>query len=334
MTRVRALLVAGALAAAVLQGCGPHGGGGRALPLRLVRDVRLPGGTSRFDYQDVDAGRRLLFVAHLGAGRLEVVDLDRLRVVRSITGLADVHGVRVAPGLGRLYASATGTDQVVTFDEDTLAELRRAPTGDYPDGIAVDAARQRVFVSNEHGGTETVIDAPTGAPIGTVPLGGEAGNVALDPATGQVLVDVQTRNELVAIDPTSLAVVRRTRLSGCDNDHGLYVDGAARLAFVACDADNRLLVVDLDTMAVTARFGLGDGPDVLAFDPGLGRLYVAAESGTVSVFSVQGRSLRLLGRARLAANAHSVAVDPATHRVFFPLASVGGHPVLRVMAPT
>jgi pimeloyl-ACP methyl ester carboxylesterase len=32
-------------------------------------------------------------------------------------------------------------------------------------------------------------------------------------------------------------------------------------------------------------------------------------------------------------NAHTVAVDPATHRIFLPLADDNGRPVLRVMAP-
>ena len=35
-----------------------------------------------------------------------------------------------------------------------------------------------------------------------------------------------------------------------------------------------------------------------------------------------------------APRAHSVAVDPATHRVYLPLANVGGHPVLRVLVPS
>ena len=32
-------------------------------------------------------------------------------------------------------------------------------------------------------------------------------------------------------------------------------------------------------------------------------------------------------------NAHVVAVDPATHRIYFPLQNVGGRPVLRILEP-
>jgi hypothetical protein len=52
----------------------------------------------------------------------------------------------------------------------------------------------------------------------------------------------------------------------------------------------------------------------------------------VAVFSVAtDRTVTEMGRGLLAPNAHSVAVDPATHRVYFPLENIKGHPVLRVM---
>jgi len=67
--------------------------------------------------------------------------------------------------------------------------------------------------------------------------------------------------------------------------------------------------------------------------PGLRRLYVAAESGVVAVFARSGRKLDPLGKAFLADGAHTVAIDPRTHGVFFPLPDVDGVPVLRIMAP-
>lgn len=54
---------------------------------------------------------------------------------------------------------------------------------DYPDWLAYDPAHGTIWTTNEQGGSETIVDAATGAPRETVPLGGEAGNVAYDPAT-------------------------------------------------------------------------------------------------------------------------------------------------------
>jgi DNA-binding beta-propeller fold protein YncE len=113
----------------------------------------------------------------------------------------------------------------------------------------------------------------------------------------------------------------------------LLVVAAARLAFAACEGDSKLLVLDLETWKVVNVFPAGRGPDVLAFDTALGRLYVATESGDVSVFQLDGRTLSPLGDVHAGPGAHSVCVNPATHEIFLPLKNVGGHPVLRIMQP-
>ena len=93
--------------------------------------------------------------------------------------------------------------------------------------------------------------------------------------------------------------------------------------------------VDLGNAHAVVTAATGDGPDVLSIDPGLGWLYVAAESGDLTVFDIGKPGLVLLGHQHPGDNSHTVAVDPATHRVFFPL-MVGpkGTPVLRIMRPS
>jgi hypothetical protein len=94
-----------------------------------------------------------------------------------------------------------------------------------------------------------------------------------------------------------------------------------------------LAVVDLRDRRQLALLALPPEIDVLAFDPGLQRLYAASETGMVAVFSVAAdRTVTELGRGFVARDAHSVAVDPKTHRVYFPLANIDGKPVLRIMA--
>lgn len=109
-------------------------------------------------------------------------------------------------------------------------------------------------------------DAATGNVRGGLDLGGEAGNVAYDPTSDRMLVAVQGRGDLAVIDPATLTVTRRVPLPGCDHDHGLALDPAAQLAFVACDANATLLTVDLTNGLVTGTALVGDTPDVLAYD--------------------------------------------------------------------
>ena len=312
------------------------GAGTLALPLRIVHpDLPLAGRPNRFDYATIDPQRRLLFIAHLGSGIVTVVDLRDERVVANIPDVPGVHGVLAVPALGEMFATATDRNRLEVISERTFHVVASAPAGVYPDGMAYAPGAHELFISDEAGHTETVVDTRSNRRIATIAMGGEVGNSQYDPVSRRILVDVQTRDEIVAIDPRTDTVVRRTRLPDvCNDDHSLLLDAPARLAFVACDGNARLLLVDMRDMRVLSVHRTGHDPDVLAFDPGLQRLYVASESGVVTVFHLQGRRLRLLGRGHLAYEAHSVAVDPRTHRVYFPLQNVDGRGVLRIMAPT
>lgn len=304
-----------------------------APPLHLVADVLLPGPAVRFDYQSVDSAAGRLYIAHMNAGTLLVFDMKTRSVVADLPGFPSVHGVRAVPELGKIYAAVTGRKEVVVVDAATLrVRAHPGPIG-YPDGIAYGPESRRIFVSDESSaGRELVIDGATDGVVGTIALGGEAGNTLYEPVSRCVLVAVQTENRVVAIDPRGDTIVGRYPLEGARHPHGLAVDPARRLLFVANEGNATLLVVELGTMRVLSKHSVGDDPDVLAFDPALGRLYVAAESGTVSVFQVQGRDLVREGDLHMP-HAHTVAVDPATHLVYFPLQDVNGRPVLRIMAP-
>ncbi|HUX68149.1 MAG TPA: YncE family protein [Terriglobales bacterium] len=303
------------------------------LPLRLLRDVPLPGRATRFDYESLDPQTGVLFIAHLGDGHVLAFDTRAGKLVADIPGVAGVHGVLAVPSLGRVYASATGTNQVVAIDERTFRIVATMPGGVYPDGLAFDPADHELFVSDERGATDTVIDTTTNRRIATIPLGGEAGNTQYDPVSGRMFVAVQTRNALVAINPKTRQIVASYPLPGCDEDHGVYLDVPHRLAFIACQDNATLLTFDLRSLKVTQTFAIGRDPDVLAFDSALRRLYVASESGVVSVFDEKDRALIRRGQAYLAREAHSVAVD-AQHRVYFPLQDIAGRPLLRILAPT
>ncbi|MGH7747855.1 MAG: hypothetical protein ACREQ5_24310, partial [Candidatus Dormibacteria bacterium] len=288
--------------------------------------------TTRFDYASLDPRTGLLFVADLAHGRVDVFDVRRDRFVRAIPDVASVHGVLAVAELGRVYASATGAHQTVAIEERSLRIVARIPSGRYPDGIAWDPRERRIFVSDEAGGGVAVIDAASDRLIKIISLGGEVGNTQYDAASGLIYSNVQTRGELVAIDPKTDVIVSRNRIAGCRGNHGLLIDAARGLAFIACEGNARLIVFSLARRAELGEASVGRGPDVLAYDPLEARLYVASESGVVTVFAVRADRVAKLGGARLADNAHVVAVDPATHRVFFPLRSVHGEAVLRIMA--
>jgi DNA-binding beta-propeller fold protein YncE len=104
----------------------------KPLPLEPVADVPLGGNTTRLDYASNDSGRHLLFLAHLGDSAVIVFDTQAQRAVSRIAHVSKVHGVLAVPELGRAYALATGSNEVVTIDESSLRITARMPVGSKP----------------------------------------------------------------------------------------------------------------------------------------------------------------------------------------------------------
>jgi DNA-binding beta-propeller fold protein YncE len=167
-----------------------------------------------------------------------------------------------------------------------------------------------------------------------VPLGGEVGNTQFDPGSHQILAAVQSRNQVVTIDPQTDQVNGRYDTPGCDGPHGLQISPDRRLAFVACEDNAKLVVMDLRSMSVTESHDVGSAPDVLAFDGPRRVLYVGAESGPAAAFSETDAGLTPLAQQDVGPNAHVVAVDPDTGHVYLPIANLDGRPVLREASVT
>jgi hypothetical protein len=292
----------------------------------------MPGPAVRFDYQSFDPSSGRLYIAHMNADQLVVFDTSKRQVVANLDGFPRVHGVTVASAIHRVYASATGSHQVNAVDSDTLKIVGKGGPIVYPDGLAYAPKQNKIFVSDEHGGVDAVIDAASNKLVASIPLGGGAGNTVYDPVSGHIVVAVHGANVLAIIDPETNRIISRVPLAGIENPHGIALDVASHIAFVAGEENHTLAMVDLNMMKVLSTYPVGDDPDVLAYDPGLRRLYVSAESGQFTVFQRNGRTLALLGSFEMP-HAHTVAVDPKTHLVYLPLEDVNGHPLLRIMRP-
>ena len=297
--------------------------------LNVVRDIALPGTTSRFDYQSFDPTTRTLWIAHLGEDTVIAVNLTT-DVAMPIGAIAQVHGVLAVPERHVVYATATGSNEIVSIDPTAFAINGRAPTGMFPDGLASDPDHQLLLGSNRAAGTVTVHDPASLAIVRTVAVGHETGNVVYDPLSSHAYAATLPPDALVEFDPATGTIIRTTDLAGCDGAHGVAINPQPHVAYVACESNARLATVDLATNTAIGTQPVGNDPDVLSLDTTRHRLYVAAESGDVTILDTNNATTAKIGGLHLA-GAHSVTVEPTTGQVLLRLANLNGRPTLRVM---
>jgi YVTN family beta-propeller protein len=300
--------------------------------LKRLKTIDLPGPVGkRFDYLIVDPASHRLFSSHLGAAVINIVDTRTGRVIKTIPDTPGVEGVMPAPDLGKLYASDWFENKIAVIDLRTLRIIKKIPTAAKPDGIAYAAPFHKIYVSDERGRVEAVIDARRDVEIKRIPFKSETGMPQYDPVARKIYVNLEDTNRFAVIDPATDTVVGEYPVGRCMGNHGMALDPAHRRAFLSCEQNHLMTVFDLDRRVPIAYFPEARGADVVQFDAGLGRIYVACYSGAISVFQEETPDrYRKLEDFPVPYAVHSIAIDPATHRVYAPEQQLDGHPASKL----
>jgi len=279
----------------------------------ITHQVSLPGDEG-WDYLLYDQAGHRVFVSH--GTRVLVVDGEKLTVTGEISGTPGVHGIALAPDVGRGYISAGRAAAVVVFDLKTLARLKEIKvTGDNPDAILYDPATHRVLTFNGRGRNATAIDAKTDEIAGTVALDAKPEFAATD-GNGRVYVNLEDKSSLAVLDPQKVSVLSVWPLAGCEEPSGLAIDAAHERLFSACD-NKVMAVVDAKSGKVLGTAPIGAGVDAAAYDPGTGLAFASCGEGVLTVVRI-GSSGRpeVVESVTTQRGARTMALDLEKHRVF------------------
>ena len=313
-------------------GCGtPASMPGQTLRQSAKFDLPGPGG-KRFDYLTIDEDDNYLFSTHLAAGQTYVIDLATNKVVATIADTPGAEGVEYVPELKKFYTSNAHDNTIGVVDLKQMKVVKKLKTESKPDGSTYAAPFHKLYVSDERGKAEAIVDVTKDEIIKTLRFDSETGMPQYDPVARKVYLNLQDRNVFAVIDPATDEVVARYPVGRCDGNHGMTLDPEHHRAFLSCEGNELMTVFDLDKHEPIAFLKMPGGPDVIKFDPGLGRIYVACYSGAIAVFHQDDPDhYRKLEDFRVQHAVHSLAVDLETHRVYTPEQQEDGKSVARMV---
>jgi len=297
--------------------------GGAAGPGYKVVNTYKVGGEGGWDYLTADAVTRRLYISR--AAHVIVLDLDSGTNVGDIADTPGVHGIALAPELGRGFTSNGREGTVSIFDLKTLATSGKVRVGENPDAILYDPATKRIFTFNGRSQDATAVDAQKGTVLGTIKLDGKPEFAASD-GKGKIFVNIEEKSELVAIDPGKLEVKSKWPLAPCESPTGLSMDRRNRRLFVGCD-NKMMAVVDADSGKVLATPAIAEGVDATAFDEETGLAFASCGEGVLSVVREDSPDkFSVAENVPTQAGARTMALDSKTHNVYVVTAKFGPPP--------
>ena len=329
-TKLFPLRFGGCFCLALISVLSPHALG---QTLKQVTKFDLPGpGGKRFDYLTIDEDDHYLLSAHLAAGQTYVIDLGTNKVIATITDTPGAEGVEYVPELKKFYTSNAHDNTIGVVDLKQMKVIKKLKTEAKPDGSTYAAPFHKLYVSDERGKAEAIVDVQKDEIIRTLHFDSETGMPQYDPVARKVYLNLQDQNIFAIIDPATDQVTGRYPVGKCEGNHGMALNPEHHRAFLSCEGNELMTVFDLDKHAPIAFLKMPGDPDVIKFDPGLGRIYVACYSGAIAVFHQDDPDhYRKLEDFRVQHAVHKVAVDLKTHRLYTPEQEEDGKPVARMV---
>jgi DNA-binding beta-propeller fold protein YncE len=282
----------------------------------VIKTISVPGDEG-WDYVFVDSDARRVYVSH--ATHVVVLDADTYAIVGDIPDTQGVHGISIAPDLGRGFVSDGRANTVTIFDPKTLKTLGTVRTGTNPDAIIYDPHTKRVFAMNGRSQDTTAITASDGTVAGTLALGGKP-EFAVADGHGNIFVNIEDKSELVRFDSQKLTILNRWPLKPCEEPSGLAVDWKTRRLFAGC-GNKTMAVVDADTGKIVATPPIGDGVDANGFDPATDLAFASTGEGVLTVVHEDSPDkFTVVENVPTRKSARTMGLDIKTHNIFLPAA--------------
>jgi DNA-binding beta-propeller fold protein YncE len=292
----------------------------------LLKKIPVPNDGS-WDYLAVDEGARRLYVSH--GTQVDVIDLDSEQVVGRVVDLSGVHGIAVAPDLGRGFITNGLLNTVTIFDLKTLKHIGEVPAGKVPDGVLYDSATGRVFAFNKHGNSVSVFGASDGKVAGTIELGGDPEFPVAD-GKGNVWVNLEHVSTLVRIDSRNLTVTGRWPTAPCEGPGPMAIDRKNNRLFIGCNNEHvgspMMVVTDPESGKIIVHVPIGPHVDATAFDPSTGLIFNANNGSVTVVHQDSADDYSVVETVDTQFRANTLALDPRTHRIYLSTADFGPAP--------
>src|SRR5260370_12602318 len=239
------------------------------------------GGREYFDYVTVDSHARRVYASH--GTEVKVVDADSGAVVGTISGLNQCHGIALVEELGKGFLSDGGAAKTVLFDMSSLKVTGEVKGEEDADSIIYDPASKRVFVFNGDPKSATVIDPTSGTVVKSIAMGGGP-EFAVADGKGTVYNNIEDKNEVVAIDSSTMTIKLRWPVAPAGQPTALAMDRDHRRLFAAGRNPQKLVIMDADNGKVIQSFAISAGADANVFEPETPLLFVSPPEGMIHIF--------------------------------------------------
>lgn len=306
-----------------LAGCAPMALSQSSRPLlTLEKTIELPAVKGRIDHLAIDLTHKKLFVAELGNGTVEAIDLESGKIAGRIGGLGEPQGLGYLADRDELVV-ASGDGFVRFYRGDTLAPTGELKLGDDADNVRIDPVTGSVVVG--YGGALAVIDPATRKVTATIALPAHPESFRIDAAHHRAFVNLPGAGK-IAVTDLATATVASLRPAAYAANYPMLFDPAASSVSVVYRLPSHLVISDAETGKTRQDIDTCGDSDDLFLDAPRHRIYVSCGSGDIDVLEASADSYKRAARIKTRSGARTSLFVPELDRLYVAARADGSYP--------
>ena len=184
-----------------------------AFPYAGSGDRAAAHASGRIDHLAIDIPRRRLFVAELGNGSVDVVDLDSRTVIHRISSLDEPQGVVFMPKSDLIAVASGGDGTVRMYRANDFVRQGVVKLGADADNLRPGADGATVVAGYGSGGL-AVIDPVAASVLKDIPLPGHPEGFQLASSGARAYVNVPDAHRIVVVDMSTGTMVAQWGTAG------------------------------------------------------------------------------------------------------------------------
>jgi DNA-binding beta-propeller fold protein YncE len=231
---------------------------------------------------DMDLLGSRLFIAALGNGSVEVIDLKKGMHIRSISGLQEPQGIVYLSEFKQLVVASAGDGTVKIFDSSSFKLSKSIDFSSDADNLRYDAIGHHIYVG--YGDALGVIDARNSKRLGDLKLAGHPESFRLETKGHQIFVNVPAANQVAVFDSEKGTLVTSWILSGVRENFPMSLDETNHRLFLGLRNPARMLILNTQSGKTVATLSIARDADDIFYDAIRKRIYVSCGEGYVNIF--------------------------------------------------
>lgn len=284
-------------------------------PLTASPALILAGTHGKFDFIAIDPTRRRLLAAHTANGSLDVVDLERGELVKSIP-VGAAQDCALDPDHHRYLVSVSKPPQLVLVDAESLQVTGKVALDGPADLLAYHQASGQAFVCQDDGRNLWVVSPEAGKIVSKVDLQSDSPeDLCFDEKGTRLFQAMKTASTIEVIDVAHGRSTAVWSTAPAKTPHGIAAAHEFH-ALLVSGGNGKMVLLSQEDGHVLSEAEIPEKVDEIAYDAALHRVYAASGLGKIAVLEIKEGRLVKLAEVTSSLGARSIAIDPKTHAVW------------------